>query len=65
MNTMSLAGRIDAASRLLGTFRLRSGSVSNEYFDKYRFESDPRLLSAIAEEMAALIPPSIEILEGL
>ena len=65
MNKQSLASQIDAASRLRGTFRLRSGSFSNEYFDKYRFESDPRLLSAIAEGMESLIPPGIEILAGL
>lgn len=28
-------------ARLTGEFRLRSGATSNEYFDKYLFESDP------------------------
>ena len=65
MNKQSLAREIDAAARLRGSFRLRSGAVSDEYFDKYRFESDPRLLAAITEWMSALIPPGIEILAGL
>ena len=43
-----LARRIYAAAHLTGTFTLRSGVVSNEYFDKYRFESDPQLLADIA-----------------
>jgi orotate phosphoribosyltransferase len=30
---------------LRGRFTLRSGQVSDEYFDKYRFEADPLLLA--------------------
>ncbi len=65
VNRENLARRIDAVSRLHGQFRLRSGAVSNEYFDKYRFESDPRLLTAIADALAALVPPGIQALAGL
>jgi orotate phosphoribosyltransferase len=61
----SLASRIDGLSRLRGTFRLRSGVVSGEYFDKYQFESDPELLMEIADGLAARIPERIEILAGL
>jgi orotate phosphoribosyltransferase len=61
----SLATRIDAVSRLRGTFRLWSGVTSDEYFDKYRFESDPRLLTEIAEGLAALVSPGTEMLAGL
>jgi orotate phosphoribosyltransferase len=39
--------------------------VSNEYFDKYRFESDPGLLRAIAEASAPLVPSGIDALAGL
>src|SRR5215218_3390424 len=35
-----LARRVYLASHLTGTFVLRSGATSSEYFDKYRFESD-------------------------
>ena len=51
-----LARRIYAAAHLTGTFTLRSGVVSHEYFDKYRFESDPQLLADIAEACAAFVP---------
>jgi orotate phosphoribosyltransferase len=60
-----LARRIHAAAHLTGTFTLRSGAVSNEYFDKYRFESDPTLLRAIAEALAPLVPPAVDALAGL
>ena len=48
MDRDELARRIFEASHLVGSFTLRSGQVSNEYFDKYLFESDPRLLAEIA-----------------
>ena len=60
-----LAARIQATSHLTGSFVLRSGLTSTEYFDKYRFESDPVLLDAIAEQLAALVPPGTEVLAGL
>ena len=40
------------AAHLVGRFRLRSGRTADEYFDKYRFEADPVLLRAIAEQAA-------------
>jgi orotate phosphoribosyltransferase len=52
-------------SHLTGTFVLRSGRTTSEYFDKYRFESDPVLLEAIAERAAAEIPPGVDVLAGL
>ena len=39
--------------------------VSDFYFDKYLFESDPRLLQAVTEHSAPLIPQGTEILAGL
>jgi orotate phosphoribosyltransferase len=60
-----LARRIHDAAHLTGHFVLRSGATSDEYFDKYRFESDPLLLRAIAEAMAALVPPGVDALAGL
>src|SRR6478672_8745134 len=44
-----LAREVDARCRLTGEFTLRSGAVSQEYFDKYRFEADPLLLLRVAE----------------
>ena len=60
-----LARRVYESAHLTGTFTLRSGQVSNEYFDKYRFEADPPLLREIAEAMAALVPDETEVLAGL
>jgi orotate phosphoribosyltransferase len=60
-----LAADIDATCRLSGSFTLRSGQVSSEYFDKYLFESDPALLSRVAREMAQLLPHDTELLGGL
>jgi orotate phosphoribosyltransferase len=60
-----LAHRIHAASHLTGTFTLRSGAVSHEYFDKYMFESDPELLRAVARACIPLVPRGIDALAGL
>lgn len=65
------AARAEAArviletSRLSGEFRLRSGQISDTYFDKYQFESDPGLLNAIAGLMVPLLPDGVEVLAGL
>jgi orotate phosphoribosyltransferase len=60
-----LAARIYRASHLEGSFTLRSGRVASEYFDKYRFESDPALLRDIAEHMAGRLPEGVDGLAGL
>ena len=65
MTRADLARDLYAVSHLTGTFTLRSGVVSNEYFDKYRFESDPPLLRRIGEAMASLVPDGTEVLAGL
>lgn len=65
MTKAELARRIYEAAHLEGEFLLRSGQISNEYFDKYRFESDPELLAAIAEQMEALLPEGTQWLAGL
>ncbi len=65
MDRAELARTIYDVSHLTGTFTLRSGVVSNEYFDKYRFESRPGLLLAIAEAMAPAVPEGTEMLAGL
>lgn len=61
----TLARDIDACCRLTGEFTLRSGQVSNEYFDKYLFESDPALLARVADRMIELVPEGTELLGGL
>ena len=61
----ALAADIDALCRLSGSFTLRSGQVSDTYFDKYLFESDPLLLARVARLMATLLPEDTELLGGL
>jgi orotate phosphoribosyltransferase len=65
MNKEALAAKIYQVSHIEGNFVLRSGQVSNQYFDKYLFEARPDLLTEIAVQMAALIPPETEVLAGL
>ncbi len=65
MTKDDLAHRMARAARLEGTFLLRSGQTSTQYFDKYRFEGDPVLLRALAKEMQPLLPPETEVIAGL
>ncbi len=65
MNREELCCEIFKVAHLKGEFKLRSGKTSNEYFDKYQFESRPALLDAIAEQMRHLIPNETEILGAL
>lgn len=65
LDRKALAKRIYEVSNIKGMFRLRSGSVSDEYFDKYLFESDPALLHEIASRLCDLIPEGTEVVAGL
>jgi len=60
-----LGADLNAAARLTGRFVLRSGAISSEYFDKYRFEADPALLRRVASRMLALVPEGAQVLAGL
>ena len=65
MSDAALARRIHDRSHLTGEFRLRSGVVSQEYFDKYLFEADPTLLREVAEALVDLLPDDVEAVAGL
>lgn len=65
MHRNELAREIVRVSYLRGEFRLRSGQVSDHYFDKYQFESEPKLLKQLGLEMAKMIPADTEVLAGL
>lgn len=66
MTKQELAKQIYDTAHLTGEFLLRSGVVSEQYFDKYLFEADPILLKAIAEAMKPLVPDAgIDALAGL
>lgn len=60
-----LARRIHDRAYLVGEFRLRSGVLSDEYFDKYLFETDPVLLREVAEALVDLLPDGVEAIAGL
>ncbi|MCF7687815.1 MAG: orotate phosphoribosyltransferase [Cephaloticoccus sp.] len=61
----NLAQRVYAAAHITGTFLLRSGVTSSEYFDKYRFEADPVLLRDIVAQLATRIVGNHDALAGL
>lgn len=65
MTRDELGKKIYDTSHITGEFLLRSGQISNEYFDKYLFESDPQLLNAIAKHITKQLPADTEILAGL
>ena len=69
MNIDQLAREIFRVSHITGEFKLRSGIISNEYFDKYQFESDPLLLKEISNHLIAIINSrsdlEFDILAGL
>lgn len=65
MTKSELAQEIYKYSHLTGEFTLRSGTISNEYFDKYQFESLPHLLDEISNQMISLLPDNFDYLAGL
>ncbi len=60
-----LAKKIYETSHITGQFLLRSGQTSNEYFDKYLFESYPLLLQEIARFMKDMVPKDTDVIAGL
>ncbi len=65
MTKNELAQAIYKVAHLTGNFTLRSGKTSTEYFDKYRFESQPKLLAEIARHLKPMVPKGTEVLAGL
>lgn len=65
MKNQDLARAIFKVAHLTGEFLLRSGKTSNVYFDKYQFESDPKLLREIGEAMGRMLPHNTEYLGAL
>ena len=55
MTDQELQAALREHSLLEGDFVLRSGRRSTHYFDKYRFETRPDLLEAIAARLAAAV----------
>ena len=65
MSKKELAKSIYEKSYMTGKFSMQSGKATNEYFDKYLFESDPELLMGIATQLKELLPENTEILAGI
>src|SRR5690242_21792536 len=55
MTREELGRALREAAYLEGDFVLRSGRRSRYYLDKYRFETEPRLLAGLGRELAALV----------
>ncbi len=55
MNDSELRERLIAAAYLEGDFLLRSGKRSRYYLDKFRFETQPDLLAALGDRIAATV----------
>jgi orotate phosphoribosyltransferase len=53
MDDATLLRSLKEVAYLEGEFTLRSGRKSTRYFDKYRFETQPRLLREVGERLAA------------
>jgi orotate phosphoribosyltransferase len=60
-----LARDLYRVCHLRGEFTLRSRLTATEYFDKYLFEAQPRLLNAVASAMVSLIPRGTDVLAAL
>ncbi len=61
----SLAKELVAAAYLEGDFELSSGRKSKYLFDKYLFETEPRLLGQLTEYLSEMIPADTKRLAGV
>lgn len=60
-----LARAIYNKAYLTGEFLLRSGKISNEYFDKYQFEANPVILKEIAFQISERIDLEFDLIAAL
>ena len=59
-----LAAEIVAAAVLRGHFTLRSGATSDYYIDKYRFTTQPALLTRITDALLPHVPSDTQRIAG-
>jgi orotate phosphoribosyltransferase len=64
MDDTTLIRRIKESALLHGTFTLRSGRTSRYYLDKYLFETQPDILAAVGERLAARVGNEASVLAG-
>ncbi len=65
MERAGLGRALVVAAYLEGDFVLSSGQHSRYYLDKYLFSTEPKLLAAIAEHLAPLVPADTHRLAGV
>jgi len=64
MDIRELARLVKETALLTGEFVLSSGRKSNYYLDKYRIETQPAILDAVADGLVSKIPGETELLAG-
>ena len=64
MDIENLAQLVKDTALLTGEFTLSSGRKSNYYLDKYRIETRPDILHAVAEGLIPKLPSNTDILAG-
>lgn len=64
MDIYELAQLVKKTALLKGDFILSSGRRSNYYLDKYRIETQPAILDAVADGLVTKIPEDAELLAG-
>lgn len=64
MTKEQLAKRIADVALLHGEFTLRSGRKSNYYLDKYRFETQGDVLTALGKLFAEHVKPNVDRIAG-
>lgn len=64
MTKEQLAKRIAEVALLRGEFTLRSGRKSNYYLDKYRFETQGDVLTALGRMFAEHVRPNVDRIAG-
>ncbi len=64
MTRDQLIKRISDVALLRGEFTLRSGRKSNYYLDKYRFETQPDVLTELGKLFAQKVTPDVQRVAG-
>ncbi len=62
LDRQTLASRIKSLSYLEGDFTTRAGKKTSYYIDKYLFETQPDVLSALAAHFTPLMPASMTLI---
>lgn len=61
----NLFDEVQQACSITGLFELRSGIVSDHYFDKYKIQANPNLFPEVCWRMVDLLPKGIDVVAGI